>query len=227
MDFNQSNLEMENEEVMSEEYLDEIETLVLEGIYSIEDKVQDDLDLIALVEGNPRFYVKGKAGYRNVHEKDMAWVSIDKALKHPISGELIIYDQKQSTDGHVMKSLWSCKARNILSLIEQQGRSGSGKDNVSYEDLLTPQSMAIHRFMAHLYIPRKTVSNYSKSTLSTSFTSSKSRLPTRPRSKSSFIKPRLSISESEESTTSSLKDSPVASSTWNKNLVSNISESKW
>ncbi|XP_018395625.1 PREDICTED: uncharacterized protein LOC108774107 [Cyphomyrmex costatus] len=86
MDFNQSNLEMENEEVMSEEYLDEIETLVLEGIYSIEDKVQDDLDLIALVEGNPRFYVKGKAGYRNVHEKDMAWVSIDKALKHPISG---------------------------------------------------------------------------------------------------------------------------------------------
>jgi len=32
------------------------------------------LDLIALVEGNPQLYAKGKAGYRNIQEKDMALV---------------------------------------------------------------------------------------------------------------------------------------------------------
>ncbi|KYN14027.1 hypothetical protein ALC57_13783 [Trachymyrmex cornetzi] len=221
MDFDQSNLEMENEEEMVEEYLDEIETPVLEGIYGIEDKIQDDLYLIALVEGNPRLYAKEKAGYRNVHEKDMAWISISTALKHPLSGS----EAKHRWD--TLRNLYDRARREIVALTKQQGLSGSGKDNVSYEDLLTPQSMAIHRFMAPLYVPRKTVSNYTKSTLSTSSSSSsssKSRLPIRPHSRPSFMEPSLNISKSKGLTTSSLKDSPRDSLTWNQNFVANISD---
>lgn len=68
-------------------YSNQAVTIASKGINSPEDNVQDDLDLIALVEGNPRLYAKGKAGYRNVQEKDMAWVSIGKAMKNPISGK--------------------------------------------------------------------------------------------------------------------------------------------
>jgi len=54
-----------------------------------------------------------------------------------------------------LRNLYCRARREILALSKQQGRSGSGRDNVSYENLLTPQSMAIHRFMGHLYVPRK------------------------------------------------------------------------
>lgn len=76
---------IENEEI--EQNSDQIATSVLEDIYDIDKKIQDDLDLIALVEGNPRLYAKGKTGYKNIQEKEMAWVSIGKALKHPLSGK--------------------------------------------------------------------------------------------------------------------------------------------
>lgn len=72
-------LETENEEEI-EENSDQVATI-------FEDKIQDDLDLIALVEGNPRLYAKGKSGYKNIQEKEMAWMSIGKALKHPLSGK--------------------------------------------------------------------------------------------------------------------------------------------
>lgn len=54
-----------------------------------------------------------------------------------------------------LRNLYGRARREIVALTKQQGLSGSGKDNVSYEDLLTPQSMATHRFMAPLYVPRK------------------------------------------------------------------------
>lgn len=76
-------LETESEEEIEQ---NSIATSVLEDVYNIDIKTQDDLDLIALVEGNPRLYAKGKAGYKNVQEKEMAWISIGKALKHPLSG---------------------------------------------------------------------------------------------------------------------------------------------
>lgn len=72
-------LETENEEEI-EENSDQVATI-------FEDKIQDDLDLIALVEGNPRLYAKGKSGYKNIQEKEMTWMSISKALKHPLSGK--------------------------------------------------------------------------------------------------------------------------------------------
>jgi len=75
------------EEIIQEENSNQVATTVLKDIYNIENKTQDDLDLIALVEGNPRLYAKGKVGYKNVQEKEMAWVSIGKALKHPLSGK--------------------------------------------------------------------------------------------------------------------------------------------
>lgn len=78
-------LETESEEEI--EQSSEIATNVLEDVYNIDIKIQDDLDLIALVEGNPRLYAEGKAGYKNVQEKELAWISIGKALKHPLSGK--------------------------------------------------------------------------------------------------------------------------------------------
>lgn len=80
-------LETESEREIIEENSDQVATTVLEDIYNIDNKIQDDLDRIALVEGNPRLYAKGKAGYKNVQEKEMAWTSIGKALKHPLSGK--------------------------------------------------------------------------------------------------------------------------------------------
>ncbi|XP_024878396.1 uncharacterized protein LOC112458823 [Temnothorax curvispinosus] len=213
----------EDEEEINEENSDQVPTTVLEDIYNIDKKLQDDLNLIALVEGNCRLYAKGKAGYKNVQEKEMAWVSIGKALN--ISGS----DAKHRWD--TLQNLYNRSRREILVLIEQ-GRSGSGRDNVSYEKLLTPQSMAIHRFMGHLYIPRKTLSNYTKSMPSASCTSSsgsKNVLPLRPVSKSLLTKrprpiPPIPISDSEESTTS-LTDSPDVL-ICKENFVDDISKNK-
>ncbi|XP_071582096.1 uncharacterized protein [Temnothorax nylanderi] len=213
-----------DEEEITEENSDQVPTTVLEDIYNIDKRLQDDLNLIAVVEGNPRLYAKGKAGYKNVQEKEMAWVSIGKVLN--ISGS----DAKHRWD--TLRNLYSRSRRELLALAEQQGRSGSGRDNVSYENLLTPQSMAIHRFMSHLYIPRKTLSNYTKSMSSASCTSSsgsKNILPLRPVSKvsKSFLtkRPRpIPISDSEESATS-LTDSldvPICK----ENFVDNISKNK-
>ncbi|XP_025266873.1 uncharacterized protein LOC105250568 [Camponotus floridanus] len=218
MDYNEYEyLESENEEENEEEIEEnsnQIATTVLE-----DNKIQDDLDLIALVEGNPKLYAKGKIGYKNVQEKEMTWMSIGKALKHPLSGP----DAKQRWD--TLRNLYSRARRQISTLTEQQGRSGSRRDNVSYENLLTPQSMAIHRFMSHLYIPRKTFSNYTKFTCPSS-ASGKSFLP-RPLSKSSMRKhPRLHISDSEESIT---LNSP-GSSVCKENVPANsfkISENKF
>lgn len=85
MDFQYKYLEMESEGETIEKNSDQIATTVLEDIYNIDKKIQDNLDLIALVESNPRLYAKGKASYKNVQEKEMAWVSIGKVLKHPLS----------------------------------------------------------------------------------------------------------------------------------------------
>ncbi|XP_029668209.1 uncharacterized protein LOC115238483 [Formica exsecta] len=166
-----------------EENSDQVATTVLEDIYNIDNKIQDDLDLIALVEGNPKLYAKGKAGYKNVQEKEIAWVFIGKALKHSLSDQM-----RNRWD--TLRNLYSRARREILALTEQQGRSGSGRDNISYENLLPPQSMAIHRFMGHLYVPRKTLSNYTKSMSSASCPSSGSKyiLPPRSLSKSLLTK---------------------------------------
>ncbi|KAL0120499.1 hypothetical protein PUN28_008322 [Cardiocondyla obscurior] len=147
----------------------------------------------------------------------MAWVSIGKALKHPLSGS----DAKHRWD--TLRNLYSRARREILLLKQQQGRSGSGVDNVSYENLLTPQSLAIHQFMGHLYVARKTVSNYNKHTSSApdSLSSSKNILPLRNLSKSLLTKrSRLSSSDSDKST--SLQDLSVDSPICKENLVTNI-----
>ena len=69
MDVNQKDLDVENEgETIEDNSSDEF---TVEEIYSDDDKIQDDLDLIAFVEGNPRLYAKGKVGYKNIQEKDM------------------------------------------------------------------------------------------------------------------------------------------------------------
>lgn len=73
-------LKTDEEEI--EENSDPIATSALEN-----NKTQDDLDLIALVEGNPKLYAKRKYGYKNIQEKELTWISIGKALKHPLSGK--------------------------------------------------------------------------------------------------------------------------------------------
>ncbi|KAL6420948.1 hypothetical protein ACFW04_013614 [Cataglyphis niger] len=84
-----------------------------------------------------------------------------------------------------MRNLYSRARREILALIEQQGRSSSGRDNVSFENLLTPQSMVI-RFIC-MFHERKlccgTLSNYTKS-MSSASCPSKYILPFRSFSKS-------------------------------------------
>ncbi|RLU25636.1 hypothetical protein DMN91_001793 [Ooceraea biroi] len=113
-----------------------------------------------------------------------------------------------------------------MVLMKRQELSGSGRDDVSYKNLLSPQSKAIHRFMSRLYIPRKTVSNYtnpsSTSSSSPSFAcESKCRLP----SSSSLVK-QLSqsiLSAPRALTRQSPKDSPIHSFLWNQE-VENISE---
>lgn len=62
---------------------------IYEHIYNLDDKVQDDLDLIALVEGNPWLYDKRRNDYKNVKDRDMAWESIGNALRKPINGEFL------------------------------------------------------------------------------------------------------------------------------------------
>ncbi|EZA49712.1 hypothetical protein X777_12226, partial [Ooceraea biroi] len=90
--------------ISNENSSNEVPTTTLESIYDYEDKVQEDLDLIALVEGNPKLYAKRKAGYRNTQEKDMAWITIGKAMKYAISGKTQMRN--------IAESVWSRKARN-------------------------------------------------------------------------------------------------------------------
>lgn len=80
-------LDEQNEEETFDESSSNQVLTVLKGIPNLEDKIQDDLDLITLVEGNSKLYAKGRTGYRNAQEKDLAWISISKAMKYPISGE--------------------------------------------------------------------------------------------------------------------------------------------
>ncbi|KYN22260.1 hypothetical protein ALC57_05345 [Trachymyrmex cornetzi] len=132
MDVNEIDSDVENEgEIIKDNSSEEFVTV--DEIYSVDDKIQDDLDLIALVEVNPRLYAKGKASYKNILEKDMAWVSIGKALKRQINGS----EAKHRWD--ILRNLNGRTRQEILTLMEQQGRSGSGRENISYENLFSPQ----------------------------------------------------------------------------------------
>lgn len=55
------------------------------------------------------------------------------------------------------RNLYGRARRQLLNIDKENCLSDSGQTNIVIEDMLTPQSKAIHRFLGKLYVPRKYV----------------------------------------------------------------------